>query len=305
MRIAIAGSTGLIGSHLVDALTARGDEVVRLVRPSTDATGIAWDPSTGTIDTAALEGFDVVVNLAGRSIGERRWSDREKRLLWESRVDATRLLATSLAGLHSKPALLVNASAVGYYGDRGDDVLTEQDAPGGGFLADLTVAWEAATEPASEAGIPVALLRTGIVLSAEGGAIGRLLAPFGPKWLSPYRWGMGGVVGRGRQWWSWISLEDEVRAILHVIDERLAGPINLTTPEAATHRRFIKTLGTALRRPTFLPIPPFVVKVLLGSELARALVLEGQRAVPRRLVESGFDFTTTDLESGLVEALSG
>jgi uncharacterized protein (TIGR01777 family) len=299
MRIAIAGSTGLIGSGLVAALEERGDEVVRLVRPRTDAEGIEWDPVAGTIDAAALEGIDAVVNLAGRSIGERRWTEREKRLLWDSRVDSTGLLATTLAGLERPPALLVNASAVGFYGDRGDDVVTAGDGAGDGFLAELTVAWEAAAEPAADAGIGVALLRTGIVLSAEGGAIGRLLAPLGPRWLSPYRWGIGGVVGRGRQWWSWISLEDEIRAILHVIDERLTGPIDLVAPEPATHRRFIKTLGRALRRPTIIPIPPFVVKLLLGPELARALVLEGQRVAPRGLVDSGFEFSTTDLEEGL------
>jgi uncharacterized protein (TIGR01777 family) len=303
MRIAIAGSTGLIGSALVTALEARGDEVVRLVRPQTDADGIAWDPAAGTIDATALEGFDVVVNLAGRSIGERRWTEREKRLLWDSRVDSTGLLATTLAELEQPPALFVNASAVGIYGDRGDDVVTAGDEPGAGFLADLTVAWEEATEPAAAAGVGVALLRTGIVLSTEGGAIGRLLAPLGPTWFSPYRWGLGGVVGRGNQWWSWISLDDEIRAILHVIDEKLTGPIDLVSPEPATHRRFIKTLGRALGRPTVLPIPPFVVKILLGSELARALVLEGQRVAPKALVDGGFGFSTTDLEAGLREVL--
>lgn len=305
MRIAIAGSTGVIGTALVDALEARGDEVVRLVRPQTDAEGIEWDPVAGTIDVAALEGFDAVVNLAGRSIGEKRWTAREKQLLWDSRVDSTRLVATTLAGLDRKPALLVNASAIGFYGDRGDEDITEESGPGEGFLADLTVAWEAAAGPAAAAGIGVAYLRTGIVLTTRGGALGRLLAPLGPSWLSPYRWGLGGVVGRGRQWWSWISMTDQVRAILHIIDRRMTGPVDLTAPEPVTHRAFIKTLGRVLRRPTVVPIPPFVIKLLLGSELARALVLEGQRVRPARLLESGFEFTHTDVESGLREAFAG
>lgn len=310
MRIAIAGSTGLIGSRLVEALRARGDHVARLVRPATDTSelevdGIAWDPASGTIDAAALEGFDVVVNLAGRNIGERRWTDREKRLVWDSRVDSTGLLATTLAGLQRKPSLLVNASAVGVYGDGGDETLTEQSPKGEGFLSDLTAAWEEATAPAKAAGIGVATLRSGIVLSTDGGALGRLLAPLGPKWLSPYRWGLGGPVGRGDQWWSWISLTDEVRAVLHVIDTGLTGPVNLVAPEPVTHRSFIQALGRVLRRPTALRIPVFVVRLFLGSELAEALVLEGQKAVPAKLLSSGFEFTHTDVESGLREALSG
>lgn len=310
MRIAIAGSTGLIGSRLVEILRGRGDHVARLVRPATDtseleADGIAWDPASGTIDAAALEGFDVVVNLAGRNIGERRWTDREKRLVWDSRVDSTRLLATTLAGLQRKPSLLINASAVGFYGDGGDQILTEQSPQGEGFLSDLTAAWEEATAPATAAGIGVATLRSGIVLSTDGGALGRLLAPLGPRWLSPYRWGLGGPVGRGDQWWSWISLTDEVRAVLHVIDTGITGPVNLVAPEPVTHRSFIKALGRVLRRPTALRVPVFVVKLFLGSELAEALVLEGQRAVPEKLLASGFEFTHTDVESGLCEALSG
>lgn len=304
MKIAVAGSTGVIGSRLVAVLEARGDEVLRLVRPQTDASGVAWDPATGEIDARSLEGLDTVVNLAGRSIGERRWTDGEKQLLWDSRIDSTRLLASALAGLGRPPASFVNASAVGYYGDGGDAVLTEESGPGDGFLAELVVAWEEATGAAAAAGIGVTLVRSGIVLSTAGGALGRLLAPLGPRWLSPYRWGLGGTVGRGTQWWSWISLEDEVRAIVHVIDQRLTGPVNLVAPEPVTHRTFIKTLGKVLRRPTVVPIPKFVLKVLLGPELASALVLEGQRVLPTKLLSSGFEFTHDDLESALRAALA-
>jgi hypothetical protein len=304
MRIAIAGSSGVIGSAVVSALIDRGDEVVRLVRPETAAGGIAWDPARGAIDAASLEGFDVVVNLGGRSIGEKRWTDKEKQLLWDSRVEPTRLLAAALAGLVHKPALFVSASAIGFYGDGGDADLTEESAAGSGFLADLTVAWEEATSGASDAGIGVAHLRTGIVLSTRGGALGRLLAPLGPRWLSPYRWGIGGTVGRGKQWWSWISIEDEVRAILHVIDNRVTGSVNLTAPAAVTHRTFIAALGRVLRRPTFMPIPSFVVKILLGTELARALVLDGQKVHPGVLTATGFEFTHTDIEAGLRAAFA-
>jgi uncharacterized protein (TIGR01777 family) len=220
-------------------------------------------------------------------------------------VDATELLSRTLAGLSRPPRVLVNASAVGFYGDGGESELTEASPAGEGFLSELSVAWEAATAPASDAGIDVAWLRSGIVLSASGGALGRLLAPFGPRWFSPYRWGIAGPVGRGRQWWSWISLEDEVRAILHVIDRGITGPVNATAPEPVRHKAFIKALGRALSRPTLVPIPPFVLKLLLGSELARALVIEGQRALPTILIGSGFEFTQVDIEAGLREAVRG
>lgn len=303
MHILVAGSTGFLGSALIPVLRSRGHTITRLVRPDTtggDGPTIAWDPAAGVLPGDALDGVDLVLNLAGRSIGERRWSDAEKRLILESRTGPTDLLARAIAAAPHRPAL-VNASAIGFYGHRGDEVVAEDDPPGEGFFPEVCVAWEAATRPASDAGARVALLRTGIVLSADGGAIGRLLAPFGPRWLSPYRWGLGGVVGRGRQWWSWISLDDAIRAMVHVIESDIRGPVNLVTG-AVTHRGFIKALGRALRRPTILPIPPFVVKALLGSGLARATVLEGQRVVPLRLEESGFAPTDPDLLSALQKA---
>lgn len=305
VRFLIAGSTGVIGSALVDRLRGEGHEVVRLVRPQTDADadGIPWNPPDH-LDSSLLGGFDGVVNLAGRSLGQRRWSGDEKRLLWESRADTTRLLAEGIAAAEPRPRVLVNASAVGFYGDGGDAVLTEGSPKGEGFLADLVAAWEAATEPAAAAGIRVAMARSGIVLSPEGGALGRLLAPFGPKWLSPYRWGLGGVVAGGRMYWSWISLGDELAAMRHLLLESdLGGPVNLVAPRPVTNREFIKALGRALRRPTVMPIPGFVLKIVLGGELADALVLQGQRAVPTRLEGEGFEFGYTDLDEAMREAL--
>ncbi len=304
MRFLLAGSSGLIGSALADHLAGSGHDVARLVRPESASPGIPWDPAVGDLDPAAFDGVDVVVNLAGRSIGERRWSDREKRLLWDSRVGATRLLAETIAARPTRPSVLVNASAVGYYGDGGDRVLTEADPAGSGFFPDLCTAWEQATLPAADAGVRVVSMRTGIVLSDRGGVVSRLLAPLGPRWLSPYRWGLGGPVAGGRQYWSWLSLADAIRAIDLLIAGDLVGPVNVTTPTPVTNREFTKALGRALHRPTVVPIPGFVVKAVLGSELARATVLEGQRAVPARLDAAGFEFRETDLDAALREALA-
>lgn len=302
MRILVAGSTGLVGSALIPRLVGEGHEVTRLVRPETDAEGIPWDPPQ-QLEAGALGGFDTVINLAGRSIGERRWTEREKRLLWASRVDTTRLLAQGMAVADPRPLLLINASAVGYYGDGGEAVLTEASSAGEGFLARLTVAWEGATAAAADAGIRVVVARSGIVLSTDGGALGRLLAPFGPKWLSPYRWGLGGPVAAGSAFWPWISLDDEVSAIVHLLDSKIEGPVNLVSPDPVRSREFIKAVGRALHRPTVIPIPAFVLKVVLGGELAAALVLQGQRAVPARLQADGFEFEDADLDAAMREAI--
>lgn len=293
----------MIGSALTGALVGRGDEVLRLVRPQSDILGVEWDPAARVIDGRALEGLDAVVNLAGRSIGGRRWNNAEKRLLWDSRIDSTGLLARTLTDLERSPAVLVNASAVGFYGDGGESVLAESSPTGAGFLAELCVAWEAATGVASAAGIRVVHLRSGMVLSVDGGALGRLLAPLGPRWISPFRWGLGGPVGGGRQWWSWISLDDEVRAIIHLLDGAISGPVNLVAPGPVTNRDFTRALSRVLGRPAFLPIPGFALRALLGSELAEALVLTGQRAAPSVLLESGFEFEHPDVETGLRAAL--
>jgi uncharacterized protein len=304
MRVLIAGSTGLLGSALHDALTERGDEVVRLVRPETDASGILWDPTSEPLDPDVVAGFDAVVNFAGRSIGEKRWSDEEKAALWSSRVDFSARLARAIAAASPKPGVWINASAVGFYGDRRDEVVTEDDPQGDGFLAELTASWEAATAPAAEEGVRVVLMRNGIVLSADGGALGRLLAPFGPRWLSPYRWGLGGPVGKGKQYWSWVSLADQTRATLHALDGAIAGPVNVVAPDPVTHREFIGALGRVLRRPTVIPVPRLFLDALLGRELASALVHEGQRAVPAKLTADDFEFHDTAVESALHEALA-
>ena len=303
MSILIAGSSGLLGRALTVSLQSDGVAVRRLVRSDSPGEGIRWDPASGVFPASALDGVDVVVNLAGRSIGDRRWSDKEKKALWDSRVGTTRLVAEAIARSAHHPAL-INASAVGYYGDGGSAELVEESPPGEGSLARLCIDWEAATRPAAAAGSRVVLLRTGIVLSARGGALGRLLAPFGPRWLSPYRWGLGGVVGKGNQWWSWISLRDQVRVMRHAIDSSMSGPVNSVAPEAITHRQFIKALGRALHRPVVIPIPRFVLSMILGGELARALVFEGQRVVPTRLNAAGFEWLDTDLDTALHRALA-
>lgn len=303
MRVLIAGSSGVIGGALAETLIGRGDEVVRLLRPQSPGDGVPWEPAAGAVEASAVEGFDAVVNLAGRGIGDKRWTKAEKQRLWDSRVDSTRLLADTVAALQHPPAVVVNASAVGYYGDGAESILTEASTAGSSFLAELCVAWEAATGPATQAGIRVANLRSGIVLSVAGGALGRLLAPFGPRWVSPFRWGLGGPVGGGGQWWSWISLDDEVRAILHVLDTEVVGPVNLVAPNPVTNRDFTRALGRVLRRPAFLPVPGFALRLLLGSELADALVLEGQRVTPGVLLESGFEFEHPNIDDGLRAAL--
>ncbi len=307
MHVAITGSSGLIGSALVPALEAAGHRVSRVVRPQTSGVDgeIGWDPADGTIDASGFEGVDAVINLAGRSIGDRRWDAAEKHLIRDSRVSTTRLLAETLARLTDPPAALVNASAIGFYGDRGDEPLTEDAGPGEGFFAEVCHDWEEATGPAAAAGIRVATVRTGIVLSPSGGALGRLLAPFGPSWLSPYRWGLGGWIGSGRQWWSWISLDDEIRAIRHVLETDLSGPVNLTAPSPVTNKAFMKAVGAALRRPVLLPIPKPVLEVILGPELARATLFDSARVVPDELIGSGFEFRDPDLTSALRSALGG
>jgi len=213
------------------------------------------------------------------------------------------VLSEAISGLARRPGVLINASAIGFYGNRGDQVLTEESEGGEGFFPELCRAWESATEPAREAGVRVVLLRTGIVLAPEGGAMGRLLAPFGPSWLSPYRWGLGGWIGRGTQWWSWITVEDQVRAIAHLLHSQIAGPVNLTSPSPVTNKAFLKAVGRALRRPVWLRIPKAVLRLVLGPGLAEATLFDSQRVLPSRLLQDGYQFETDDLEAALLESI--
>jgi uncharacterized protein (TIGR01777 family) len=294
MDVAITGSTGLIGSALVERLGARGHRAVRVVRgdatPGRDV--VRWDPAAGTIDAAGLEGLDAVVHLAGAGIGDKRWTDERKRLILESRVQGTTLLARTLAGLERKPAVLVSGSAVGYYGARGDEPLTEDAPPGDDFAAGVCTQWEASTAAAADAGIRVVRIRTGIVLARHGGALARMVLPFSL--------GLGGRIKSGRQYMSWIALDDEVEAILHAITHaELDGPANLTAPNPVTNAEFTKTLGAVLRRPTVLPTPLLPLKAVYGGELVQHLLVEGQRVLPAKLDATGFEHAHPELEGAL------
>jgi hypothetical protein len=296
MKVAITGASGFVGAALVPFLTTGGHEVVRLVRRAPKAKDeIRWDPEAGTIDAAALEGVDAVVNLSGENIAGGRWTDARKALLRSSRVGPTALLARTLAGLERKPKVLVSASAVGYYGDRGDAWVTEKDAPADGFLARLSVDWERAAEPASNAGIRVVQPRIGVVLGPAGGALGKMLRPF--------KAGLGGVLGSGTQYMSWIAMDDLVGVIHHLLDRPdLGGPVNAVAPEPVTNAAFTKTLGRVLGRPTIAPAPAFALRLAFG-EMADATLLTGARVRPERLLASGYRFRFPDLEGALRHVL--
>jgi uncharacterized protein (TIGR01777 family) len=294
--VAISGSSGLIGRALVEALAAAGHRPIPLVRRAANDGEIAWDPKAGKIDADALEGVDAVVHLAGAGINDHRWTDAYKGAVLTSRTVPTWFLARTLAGLRRKPTVLVSASAVGYYGDRGDEALDEVSGPGTGFLSEVCVAWEAATAPAAEAGIRVAKIRTGLVLTADGGAL--------KKELPLFKLGAGGRFGSGRQWQSWITLDDEAGAITHLLTHDVAGPVNLTTPNPVTNATFAKTLGAVLHRPAVLPIPAFGPRLVLGRELADNLLFSSQRALPHALQASGYRFAHVDLAEALRSVLS-
>jgi uncharacterized protein (TIGR01777 family) len=296
--VLVTGAHGLIGTALIPRLRAGGHRVVRLVRGEPEgADDVRWDPVAGTIDAAGLEGVDAVVHLAGAGIGDKKWTPARKQLILDSRTLGTDLLARTLAGLTRPPEVLLSGSAVGYYGDRGAEELTEASAPGDDFPARVCMAWEAATAPAEEAGIRVVHLRTGIVLAAHGGALGRMLLPF--------KLGLGGRIGSGDQYMSWISIDDHVGAIQHLLtDESVHGAANLSAPNPATNSEFTHALGDALHRPTVLPTPLLPLEAVYGGELVQHLLVNGQRVFPRVLQERGYEFAHEQLDDALRAVLA-
>ena len=292
MKILVTGASGLIGRALTKELASTGHTVVRAVRTTPRGSDERqWDPRNSTVAPGFLDGIDAVVHLAGAGIGDKRWSDDYKREILESRTKGTVAIANAIATAGVKPSVFLSGSAIGIYGARGDEVLGEDASHGTGFLADVCEQWEAATAPAEQAGVRTVHLRTGIVLSKDGGAL--------KKQLPLFALGAGGKFGNGRQWQSWISMDDEVGAIVHLLTSTLSGPVNLTAPEPVTNADFARTLGRVMRRPAFMPVPSFGPALLLGRELADALLFTGQRVVPNALVRDGYAFRHTGLESAL------
>lgn len=292
LRVAITGASGLIGAQLTPFLRTGGHSVDIMVR-NAEAAGshILWKPNDGFVDVAALQGADAVVHLAGENIAGGRWSDERKNRVMRSRVEGTSTIAKALASMAAKPRVLIVASAIGYYGARGDETLTEESEPGEGFLADVCRAWEDAAKPAEDAGIRVVRIRFGVVLSASGGALATMLPAF--------KLGAGGVLGSGRQYMSWIALDDAIGLIHHALmNEDVTGAVNATAPEPVTNRTFTKTLGKVIRRPTVLPVPSIAIKTLFG-EMGDALLLQGSRVLPAKAQATGFRFLYPDLESAL------
>lgn len=297
MHVLVTGSSGLVGSALTPFLSEQGHHVTRLVRRASSGPGIArWDPVAGTIDREPLRGVQAVVHLAGESI-IGRWTGAKKTAIRESRVEGTRRLCDALLALSPPPATFLCASAVGFYGERGAQVLDEDSPPGSGFLTEVCREWERAANRAAEQGMRVVNLRLGIVLSRRGGALAKMLPPF--------RLGLGGVVGSGAQYWSWIALDDLLGAIHHALAlPTLRGPVNVVAPRAVTNREFTRVLGRVLRRPTLVPVPAFGVKLLMG-EMGQELLLAGTRVEPRRLLATGYQFQFPELDGALRHVLHG
>ena len=293
MKIIISGTSGFIGSVITQQFLSEGSTVKRLVRneSDTDESSVYWNPVSGVIDKAKLEGSDAVIHLAGENIAEGRWTKEKKRRIYESRVKGTEFLSKSLAELSHPPRALVCSSAVGIYGDRGDEILSEESPIGDGFLAEVCRDWEAAAESARRAGIRVVNLRFGMVLDRKGGALAKMLIPF--------RFGLGGIIGSGMQFMSWIILDDIPGMITHLLtEESISGPVNAVSPNPVTNREFTKTLGRVIRRPAVCPVPAFAARLAFG-EMADALLLSGARVLPARLIDSGYTFQHPRLEPAL------
>jgi uncharacterized protein (TIGR01777 family) len=292
MRIAVTGASGLIGGALVPHLRAQGHEVLRLVRSRSGASDeVSWDPMGGTVDVAGLAGVNGVIHLAGAGVGDHRWTDEYKATIRDSRTVGTATLATALASMEQPPSVLVSGSAIGFYGDTGDTAVDESAPPGSGFLADVVVGWEAAAQPAREAGIRVVHPRTGLVVAGRGGAWAKL-------WPL-VRLGAGGKMGTGRQWWSFISMRDELAALTFLLDT-LEGPVNLTAPNPVTNAEMVKAMGQLLKRPTVLPVPAKALQIALGEFSSE--VLGSIRVVPSTLLEAGFEFQDPTIEQALAWA---
>lgn len=291
MKVAIAGASGLVGSALMPVLRSMGAQITRLVRSKPQAGELEWHPNQDEVSPSSLEGFDTIINLAGENIAGGRWTDDQKRKIRDSRVNGTHLLSEAIAKLSQKPRVFVCASATGIYGDRDDETLDEQSESGGGFLAGVCREWEKATEPASKAGVRVVNLRFGPILAREGGMLAKLLTPF--------KMGMGGKVGSGKQYISWIAIDDAIQAIkLAIEDASIHGPLNVVSPNPVTNEEFTKTLGHVLNRPTALAMPAFAARLAFG-EMADEMLLASQKVLPKKLLNAGFHFQFPDLGAAL------
>lgn len=297
MKVLISGARGLLGSEITPRLKKNGHQVIRLVRSAQDATGtdIVWNPIIGELK-GDLSGIDAIIHLAGESIASGRWTDEKKKQIRDSRIKGTTFLSQSLAQLNDPPKVLLCASAIGFYGDRGDEVLDENSAAGSGFLAELCRDWEASTDAARQSGIRVVNARIGISLSPKGGALGQMLLPF--------QFGAGGDIGDGKQYMSWISIDDVAQAIVFCIEtDSISGPVNLTAPQPVPNSRFTKALGAVLHRPTIIPMPAFAARLALG-EMADELLLSSARVMPKKLQEAGFSFSYPEIEGALRHVIS-